>query len=172
MPSFTIPGSGTSEPSWKSTPQHLVPRLGVWMMAGTIPNTGMSCTFSHWSFPHRAFLSSKREERRHETHSVGTQKELLCLCANMLAVSWLKEISTESQHGSPEAAGKRGAVAKTQLPGRAASKVFPSPTPPPLHYLSTAQQSLTNQVGDKYSVYKWVCTGKETEVPNEQTNTK
>lgn len=56
VPSFTIPGSGTSEPSWKSTPQHVVPLMGVWIMAGLIPKTGIVFTFSHCSFPHIAFL--------------------------------------------------------------------------------------------------------------------
>lgn len=56
MPSFTIPGSGTSEPSWKSTPQHVVPLMGVWIIAGLIPKTGIVFTFSHCSFPHMAFL--------------------------------------------------------------------------------------------------------------------
>lgn len=56
VPSFTIAGSGTSEPSWKSTPQQVVPLLGVQIMAGLIPKTGIVSTFSHCSFPHMAFL--------------------------------------------------------------------------------------------------------------------
>lgn len=76
VPSFTMPGSGTSDPSWKSTPQHLVPFPGVWMIAGTTPNTGNCCTFSHWSFPHKAFLERKRNNANYNVSGVDTKEKL------------------------------------------------------------------------------------------------
>ena len=59
VPSVTMPGSGTSVPSMKSTPKHLVPPMGVVMMDGSIPNI-VVWTLEHCSFPHGAFLPAKR----------------------------------------------------------------------------------------------------------------
>lgn len=56
VPSFTIPGSGTSDPSLKSTPKHFPPAIGVVMIDGSIPKTVVCWTLEHCSFPHRAFL--------------------------------------------------------------------------------------------------------------------
>lgn len=56
VPSFTIPGSGTSDPSMKSTPKHFPPAIGVLMIDGSIPKTVVAWTLEHCSFPHKAFL--------------------------------------------------------------------------------------------------------------------
>ena len=68
VPSLTMPGSGTSGPSMKSTPQHFVLAMGVLMMEGSMPNTVPEFTFSHCSFPHLAFLQGSRYTRVTNTH--------------------------------------------------------------------------------------------------------
>ena len=46
------------------------------MIAGTTPNTGNCCTFSHWSFPHKAFLERKRNNANYNASGVDTKEKL------------------------------------------------------------------------------------------------